>query len=313
MSIKIFSRESDITTDLVIDWLHYFGAKYERISPKDFYGPKNKISFNLQDSSQEGESIWVRNWDHLRFNECHEMPRLHHNVMRDTEAVLDLIAYQIDNDVRGSLQKHVSKPIQLKMAEKSGLLVPETLITNSKDATLEFAQRHKKIIVKPISDAYTKPPLEKEGSFQISYTRELKINEIQKLPEIFGYSLFQPLIPKSYEVRSFIYEKNIWSMAIFSQNSDKTAVDFRNYDQQKPNRRVPIKLDRDVGQKVFTLMSELGLTSGSLDFVVDKEENFWFLEVNPQGQIGMVSTPCNYNIEKTIAKSLIAESNGKWN
>lgn len=33
--------------------------------------------------------------------------------------------------------------------------------------------------------------------------------------------------------------------------------------------------------------------------------NFYFLEINPVGQFGMVSGPCNYKIEKLIAKYII--------
>jgi hypothetical protein len=36
-----------------------------------------------------------------------------------------------------------------------------------------------------------------------------------------------------------------------------------------------------------------------------KDSNYYFLEVNPEGQLGMVSLPCNYYLEKKIAKELI--------
>jgi hypothetical protein len=36
-----------------------------------------------------------------------------------------------------------------------------------------------------------------------------------------------------------------------------------------------------------------------------KKGEYVFLEVNPIGQFGMVSAPCNYNLEKKIAQYLI--------
>lgn len=51
-------------------------------------------------------------------------------------------------------------------------------------------------------------------------------------------------------------------------------------------------------------MNKLNYSSGSIDLVVDKDDKYIFLEVNPVGQFGMVSYPCNYGLEKIIAKAL---------
>jgi hypothetical protein len=36
--------------------------------------------------------------------------------------------------------------------------------------------------------------------------------------------------------------------------------------------------------------------------------DIYFLEVNPAGQFGMVSTPCNYYLEEKIAEVLLRRS-----
>ena len=41
---------------------------------------------------------------------------------------------------------------------------------------------------------------------------------------------------------------------------------------------------------------------------LNKNDNYYFLEINPVGQYGMVADPCNYELDKLIAKYLI---NGK--
>jgi glutathione synthase/RimK-type ligase-like ATP-grasp enzyme len=51
-------------------------------------------------------------------------------------------------------------------------------------------------------------------------------------------------------------------------------------------------------------MIKLGLDSGSIDMIVSTEGKYIFLEVNPVGQFGMVSYPCNYYIERDIADYL---------
>lgn len=51
-------------------------------------------------------------------------------------------------------------------------------------------------------------------------------------------------------------------------------------------------------------MKMLKLESGSLDFIVTPDNEYYFLEVNPVGQFNFVSEICNYHIEKHIAKTL---------
>jgi hypothetical protein len=47
------------------------------------------------------------------------------------------------------------------------------------------------------------------------------------------------------------------------------------------------------------------MNCGSLDLIYSIDNEFVFLEVNPVGQFGMVSKPCNYNLEKILAKELL--------
>ena len=53
------------------------------------------------------------------------------------------------------------------------------------------------------------------------------------------------------------------------------------------------------------LMKDLELNTGSIDFIKTKQGRFVFLEVNPVGQYGMTSYPCNYHLDKKIAEYLI--------
>ena len=53
------------------------------------------------------------------------------------------------------------------------------------------------------------------------------------------------------------------------------------------------------------LMKSLNLDNGSIDFVKTNDGKWVYLEINPVGQFGMVSEPCNYNLEREIAQELI--------
>ena len=84
-----------------------------------------------------------------------------------------------------------------------------------------------------------------------------------------------------------------------------TVVDFRKHtDQEKPQRKVPYNLPNHVKKGLIQLMNELELNTGSIDILVDEDNNYIFLEVNPVGQFGMTSVPCNYYLERKLAKIL---------
>ena len=61
----------------------------------------------------------------------------------------------------------------------------------------------------------------------------------------------------------------------------------------------------EIKEKILSFAKYFNLNSGSFDIIKDKKGKYIFLEVNPVGQFGMVSQPCNYNLEQKIAKYLI--------
>lgn len=90
-------------------------------------------------------------------------------------------------------------------------------------------------------------------------------------------------------------------MAIFSQNDSQTKIDFRNYNHSTPNRNVPYKLPEELEHKLTNLSKKIGINCGSIDMIVTKNDDYIFLEINPIGQFGMVSNPCNYYLHEKIA------------
>ena len=140
----------------------------------------------------------------------------------------------------------------------------------------------------------------------LTTTRVITENNINSLTERFFPSLFQKNIEKKYEIRTFILGEESFSMAIFSQLDIQTQEDFRNYNNNRPNRNVPYTLPEELEKSIFRLMRKLGLQSGSIDLIKSSMDNqYYFLEVNPVGQFGMVSKPCNYFLEKKVAEYLI--------
>ena len=124
------------------------------------------------------------------------------------------------------------------------------------------------------------------------------------MPNIFFPSLFQVEVKKDYELRIFYLRGDFYAMAIFSQEYEMARTDFRKYSGEKPLKCVPYSLPDEIKKKLKKLMDMLSLNTGSIDMIVDTAQKYYFLEVNPSGQFGMTSEPCNYYLEKKIAQYL---------
>jgi glutathione synthase/RimK-type ligase-like ATP-grasp enzyme len=136
------------------------------------------------------------------------------------------------------------------------------------------------------------------------YTSSLTHEDISKKETSFFPSLLQSRIIKWIEIRIFFINDKFYSMAIFSQQNTKTIEDFRNYNYSKLNRMIPYNLPEAIIQKIRTFIKYISLNTGSIDMIVTHNKEYVFLEVNPCGNIEMVSKYCNYPIEKEIASYL---------
>ena len=201
-----------------------------------------------------------------------------------------------------SLNKHndifLNKLEVLKEATEIGLLIPKTIVTDSKKKLFQFYSKNKQIISKNFSPGI----FIRDGIKMLGNSTKL-IDEpvLNSIPEKFHYMLFQECIDKLFEVRVFFVKNIFYSSAIFSQNNEKTKLDFRNYDFENLNRTPPFILPSDIQNKIIKLMNRLNINSGSVDLIVSKKNEYVFLEVNPIGQFSQVSIPCNYYIEKQLA------------
>jgi ATP-GRASP peptide maturase of grasp-with-spasm system len=190
----------------------------------------------------------------------------------------------------------------LLRASRLGLATPDTLVTTERDELQRFCARHGTVITKPIGEA---EPFPDAGRRHFMYTAALDLNAVARLPERFPPSLFQERLEKAYELRVFYLDGACYAMAIFSQSDARTRLDFRHYNHRRPNRTVPYRLQPATAKKLEQLMRELALDSGSIDLIRTPDRREVFLEINPVGQFGMVSKPCNYHLERKVAEHLL--------
>jgi len=190
----------------------------------------------------------------------------------------------------------------LDMAKEIGLKVPDYAVITNYNQLEKLDNISDKFVSKAISNGIY-DFLNQDAYY--SYTEaHNKADFANKDVKLFP-SLVMSLVEKSFEIRSFYLNGDSYSMAIFSQKNKQTEIDFRKYSMELPNKNEPFKLPKDIETKLNKLYKKLDLNTGSTDFMVDKDGNYVFLEINPVGQFQMTSAPCNFNIEQKIANYLV--------
>jgi len=329
--ILILSQNDDDSTNEVIDWLIHFGVRFLRINGSDF---ENKSRFTISLTKEQNSlaisakeiqdifvkynftSVWFRRWSNKDFFRLIN-PRLDRDQIvlhqigshlnREFGALRQIIFSQAFSKNNKSFvinhpQNNPPKMEMLIAAREIGLTIPETIITNNKCELEKFISEHTKVITKAIGEI---SPLIFRREMYTQYTTVLGKDSLSDIPDTFFPSLFQNAIEKEYEVRVFYLDNELYSMAIFSQQTTRTSYDFRNMDFENPVRLVPYNLPIPLRNRLKRLMRTLKLNSGSIDMIKSTNGRYYFLEVNPVGQFGMVSFPCNYYLEKKIAERLM--------
>jgi len=323
--VLILSKDNELTTDEVIDWIHHYKQDFYRLNGEDI---ESFYSFSLSNNSNKSyklnslfekfnkaEVIWFRRWhdflDMNYFDSIKSKDAVRFNLHFRNE-IFKLSGFffkkfKTKKWIDFVWDVNVNKLVVLEIAIKLKLNVPDTIITSKKEEVLRFLSKNLLLITKPISEPLY---LNYENYNFLTTTKSIDEDNIHLLPEVFFPSLFQKNITKKYEIRTFVLGDKLYSMAIFSQNDPKTKDDFRNYNTQKMNRYIPYSLPLDLEKKILKLMKQLNLKTGSIDLIKSLEDNlYYFLEVNPCGQFGMVSHPCNYFLEKEMAEFLITSIN----
>jgi ATP-GRASP peptide maturase of grasp-with-spasm system len=306
--ILLISNENDQTTNDVIDWLRYFNTRWERLNGEDLVDaekhsyllPIGASSLKLEQLHPNIDCVWFRRF----YPEYPKGVDRFDGYLDDELKVLK--EYILSGEVRvfGNTTHRTNKLIALSTAEELGLKIPATAIVNNKKDFRKFLEKYPSVITKPITETLD---YNKGDNDYTLYTNELPNDYLDKIPKKFFPTLIQEKVVKDFEIRTFYWKEKCYSMAIFSQENENTAIDFRRYDRKRPNRNVPSQLPQEVEEKISGLMKRLNLNSGSIDLIKDVNGNFVFLEVNPNGQFGMVSYPCNYNLEMIIANDLRLE------
>lgn len=332
--ILIISQNEEKSTDDVLQYLIYYSAKFIRINQENII---SKVALHLGCSKklqiecdgvdidlEQIRSVWYRRGklnlqpgfpDYLTEPESELYGQYLQYYNKEAATIVSYLYRYLDRHkhLNRFADNQISKLYQLETAQQAGLRIPDTYVTNDPEE-IKSCMGDRMFVLKALDfHIFTF----KSGARQIKYAANssVLVNR-DNIDRIMKYgkgryhliSLFQEYISKKFEIRVFYLFGKLFSMAIFSQENEKTKIDFRNYDYERPNRTVPFNLPLDLEQKIIQFMKLMQLDCGSLDILYTKDKEYYFLEVNPIGQFDWLSKGCNYFIDREIAKELIYDA-----
>src|SRR4051812_26036449 len=251
--ILIVSESSDQSTNEVINWLRFYKHNYIRINEgdiikihdidiKSMYNTNITFSVNNNEivSTNQINGYWFRrgffnffdvDYIGLHFKNNEIETKIKMNLKSEILRISDLFQFIIEkkNKIGSSYTAENNKLIHQSVAKTIGLNVPQSIICTSKEILKRFYRKHPSgIITKPISDTLS---LIEDSQYYNLYTNIITEKDVESFPEIFYPTLIQKKIEKRCEIRIFFLKNKFYSMAIFSQNDDKTKLDFRRYNK----------------------------------------------------------------------------------
>ncbi|MFD0269122.1 ATP-grasp ribosomal peptide maturase [Streptomyces sp. NPDC127106] len=166
------------------------------------------------------------------------------------------------------------KPHQLARAQRLGLTVPATLITNDPDEAGEFVADHPAVIYKTLRST----PYQRDGVPVVSWAEQVTADEIDDRIRAVPH-LFQVRVDKVCDVRVLIVGRQVFAVRIESGlldwRRDYSALTYSAF-------ILPASLEA----ALLAFLDAFGLVSGSFDLAVDCAGTYWLLELNPNGQWG---------------------------
>ncbi|MEU5974915.1 MvdC/MvdD family ATP grasp protein [Streptomyces sp. NPDC047315] len=182
-----------------------------------------------------------------------------------------------------------SKMIQMARGAAHGLTSPRTVVTNDpEDVRAFYEECSRRMVFKSMTGPFLLPgevANHAPDTFVpgMPLVRPFTDEDMAKVESVRQSAcMFQELVEKKHELRVTVFEDQIFTCRIESQQNELTRYDWRRQDSQP--RATVGELPPSVADACLALLDEFDLRYGAFDFIVTPDDEHVFLELNPNGQ-----------------------------
>jgi len=318
--ILLITNKDDITTDFIVNRLNKIGADYYRFNTEDLV---TNVGVNLDIEKDEYYLIDQMTDSSINLSKVksvyYRRPGAPHLIVdslsngeiefikTETYYLLEGI-YKILKDKFWispitSIREAENKIYQLLIARNIGFEIPKSLITTSrKNVDSFFSVLKGNCVIKPIKCGRLNDPQKPRVIFTSLITKD----DIRFMDGVcYCPTYLQNEIKKAADIRVTVVGRKVFPAKILSQEFQETTVDWRKGENSKV-RHERIELPSEIEGKCIELIRRLNLQFGAIDFALDKDLRYIFLEINPNGQWGWIEKRLGYNISGEIVNLLLS-------
>jgi ATP-grasp ribosomal peptide maturase len=288
-SVLVVTEPNDVTADMVISHLNRLGVPVARFNPADigaavstaarFDACPVRVTGQLRTPSRcvELDEVRAIYWRRPVWPAFHRLPAA------DARFAASQVRYGlggvlyalrdcrwVNHPLRNAAADY--KPAQLALARTFGLRVPPTLVTNDPDDARRFIREHGRVIYK----ALRWTPYARNGVGLTTWTEPVRAEEVDDTVRITPH-LFQARVDKAADLRVLIVGRRVFTVRL-----DSDLLDWRQ-DYSRLRYEVVDLPDR-LSRTLLAYLEHYGLASGSFDLAMDRDGEFHWLELNPNGQ-----------------------------
>lgn len=316
--VVILTNREDLTADYVVIELTKRNVPFFRFNTEDF--PHDvSVALHLEQGSMEGHfksqdlilrfndirSIWYRRPAIPSFSHVSLDPGLKEYCVKEAYYTLEGVWATINSFWISDpfmIRKAENKPLQLKLASKIGFQIPRTLISSDAAEIKNFYEATgQSVVIKPVrTGVYTNKDEDK-----IIFTNSLSAQDIAKVDSTVSLpSIYQAKIHKKYDIRVTVIGDKVYATEIHSQQYNDSIVDWRRGENPKLIHKKHI-LPADIEGMCMTLTKSLGLQFSAIDLVLSRDDVYYFLEINPNGQWAWIEERTGYKLTEALVDLLL--------
>lgn len=319
--VLLITNKTDVTTDFIVRRLKEKNVNFYRFNTEDIgnsvdviFDFERKI-FHLNDRELDIEvdllkvqAVYFRRPEIN--NRLEKLSKAEHSfLVGEFSYTLEGIYKILDNafwlNRVDAIRNAENKIYQLILAERIGLKIPQSLITTEGQYAMAFYDRNdQECIIKPIRSGLVADDEHEEA---VIFTNRVYLDNDNIDKVAYCPTFFQKHIRKAGDIRVTVVGDQIFSALIHSQDSDESKVDWRKSQTglQHNNHILP----KDITDKCLRLVESLSLNFGAIDFVLDKDGKYIFLEINPNGQWAWIERLLGLDISDAITNVLLQHIN----
>lgn len=318
--LLILTNSHDVTADYLASVLESSGVSYLRLDT-DALIPHAAVTYRLGKVEIElaGRSVtpceidhvWYRRPERLKSADFDDSPESKYALDEWAEALEGFLSHiprpkWMNHPAANSLASH--KLEQLTTAHSIGFRVPSSLVTQNETRLREFfGECNERVVVKPMGSGYIERPAEESDS--LIYTNQITVENLSDLGDLVHCpTLFQRFIEKSSDVRITVVDDECHAVELIAREPDGAQrCDVRRNNMADVEYR-RATLPPAVEASVHQLARHYGLRFAAIDMVVGIDGEWYFLEINPNGQWAWLDLSGGLDIAASFVRSFGAKS-----